>query len=74
MEEMENFAYPFCLFYREAKNGKKKARIFVNRHSRVLNAKAQTIQGYVTIFDEEEVTDKIISAVDKVFAETKHTT
>ena len=23
MEEMENFAYPFCLFYREANNGKK---------------------------------------------------
>ncbi len=58
----------------EAKNGKKKARIFVNRHSRVLNAKAQTIQGYVTIFDGQEITDKILSSVDKVYAEMKHTT
>ena len=53
----------------EAKNGKKKARIFVNRHSRVLNAKAQTIQGYVSIFDGKEVAVNIAEAVEKTFNE-----
>ncbi len=53
----------------EAKNGKKKARIFVYRGARVLYTKARTIQGYVTVFDDEKVADKIIEAVDKVNAE-----
>lgn len=53
----------------EAKNGKKKARIFVCRHARVLYAKAQTIQGYVSIFEGEEAADSILRAVQKVRAE-----
>lgn len=49
----------------EAKNGKKKARIFVNRHSRVLNAKAKTIQGYVSIFEGREALGEMLKAVEK---------
>ena len=47
----------------EARNGKKKEAIFVSRHSRILAAKAATLEGYVTLFDGEEVLDRILSAV-----------
>ena len=50
----------------EAKNGRGKARIFVNRRARVLYAKAQTIQGYVTLFEGEEVLEEMVRAVDQV--------
>lgn len=53
----------------EAKNGKKKARIFVNRHARVLYAKAQAIQGYVSVFEGAEAADKIKRAVNDVWNE-----
>ncbi len=58
----------------EAKNGKKKARIFVNRHSRVLYGKAQTLRGYVSVFDGTEITEKILRAVEKVRAEMEKQT
>ena len=53
----------------EAKNGKKKARIFVNRHARVLYAKAQAIQGYVSIFEGAEAADRIVKSAQKVWDE-----
>ena len=53
----------------EAKNGKKKARIFVNRHARVLYAKAQAIQGYVSVFEGAEAAGKIELAVNDVRSE-----
>jgi adenosine deaminase len=53
----------------EAKNGKKKAMIFVYKGARVLYTKARTIQGYVTVFDDEKIAGKIIEAVDKVNSE-----
>ena len=53
----------------EAKNGKKKARIFVNRHARVLYAKALAIQGYVSLFDGAEAADAIVQATEKVWNE-----
>lgn len=53
----------------EAKNGKRKARIFVNRRSPVLYAKAQAIQGYVSIFEGAEAADKIVAAAEKVWNE-----
>ncbi len=39
----------------EAKNGRYKCRIFVNRHSRDLLRKAQTLQGYVHFLEEEDL-------------------
>ena len=53
----------------EAKNGKKKAWIFVNRHARVLYAKAQAIQGYVSVFEGAEAAEKIKRAVNDVWDE-----
>ena len=53
----------------EAKNGKKKARIFVYRHARVLYTKAQTIQGYVSVFEGSEAAESIVRSVDKVWNE-----
>ena len=38
----------------EAKNSKHKALILISRHSRMLKAKAGTLQGYVTIFGPDE--------------------
>ena len=44
----------------EAKNGKRKAQIFVNGYSRALRAKAETLQGYAKIFrNNDEVVDLI---------------
>lgn len=54
----------------EAKNGKKKARIFVSRHARTLYSKAQTIQGYVSIFDGIEVIDDVAQWAEKIYKET----
>ena len=53
----------------EAKNGKKKARIFVCRHARILRAKAQTLQGYVRLFDGADASDEILEAVSSVMKE-----
>lgn len=54
----------------EAKNGKRRARIFVNRRCRVLRAKAQALQGYVRLFEGEEPLEEILAAVDSVWKET----
>ena len=53
--------------HNEAKNGKKKARIFVNRHAKVLYAKAQAIQGYVSIFDGAEAAEEIIDSAERIY-------
>ena len=50
----------------EARNGKWEARIFVNRHARVLYAKAQTIQGYVSVIDGTQDVDAILASVRRV--------
>lgn len=51
----------------EAKNGKREARIFVSRRAKVLYAKAQTIQGYVSVFDGEEAAESIMRSVERVW-------
>ena len=38
----------------EAKNGRGGCRIYVSAHSRTLRRKAQSLQGYVTVFREED--------------------
>ncbi len=50
----------------EAKNGKREARIFVYRRAGVLYAKAQAIQGYVSVFEDASVAAEIEKAVRKV--------
>ena len=51
----------------EAKNGKKKCRIFVSRHSRMLSRKAESLQGYVTMFSEgENVVDQVLPYLPKM--------
>jgi adenosine deaminase len=49
----------------EAKNGKKKAKIFVYRRSHALYDKAKALKGYVQIFDGDEITDTIIKAITR---------
>ncbi len=39
----------------EAKNAKYPCKIYADRHSRVLKAKSDSLEGYVTLFDEHEV-------------------
>lgn len=53
----------------EAKNGKREARIFVYRHARVLYAKAQMIQGYVSVIDGADSAGSIMQSVRKVKAQ-----
>ena len=51
----------------EARNGKKKAKIFVSRHAATLSAKARALQGYVTVFDGTEAAEDIIAATEKMW-------
>ncbi len=45
----------------EAKNSKYPCRTFVSRHSRVLRTKAESLEGYVTIFgDEDDVCAEVL--------------
>lgn len=49
----------------EAKMGKKKCRIFVSGNSRMLRNKAQSLQGYVTLFTEkDDRMDDILAFLD----------
>ena len=53
----------------EARNGKRKARIFVNRHAMSLYSKAQTLRGYTVIFESPDAADRILEAADDVWKE-----
>lgn len=50
----------------EARNEKHRAAIFVSRHSRLLAAKADTLEGYVTMIDGEEAADAVCESVEKM--------
>ena len=50
----------------EAKNGKREARIFVNRRARILCEKARAIQGYVSFIESREDADIILASVNRV--------
>ena len=52
----------------EASNGRQKCLIFVNRRSRVLKAKAVSLQGYVTLFmpEADGIVERIINASDEL--------
>ena len=45
----------------EANNARHPCRIYINGHARILKAKADSLEGYVTVFtDETEIIDRII--------------
>ncbi len=50
----------------EAKNGRYRAAIFVNRHSRILAAKAETLEGYVTMMDGAEAAEEILRKIESM--------
>ncbi len=49
----------------EAKNGKGKASIFVCSNSRGLKEKAESLEGYVTFFEDESAAEKVRQALQK---------
>ncbi len=52
---------PVSNLVQEAKNGKAKSKIYVNRKNENLNYKAKTLKGYITPFEiEENIANKII--------------
>ena len=57
----------------EARNGKRKARIFVNRHATSLYSKAQTLRGYTAIIESPDAADLILEAADQVWKEMQTT-
>lgn len=48
----------------DAKNSKYKSRTFISSHSRILKAKAASLQGYVTVCEDEKAADEILSYVN----------
>ena len=53
----------------EARNGKRKCHIFVSSRARMLRTKAQSLEGYCTLFDSPEVVRSILKAVDVCYPE-----
>ena len=49
-----------CNVIQEAKNAKYEGRIYVCRHSKLLYEKARSLEGYVTLFEGEEVAPRIL--------------
>ena len=57
----------------EARNGKGKSAIFVWSHCKVLRQKAQSLHGYVYLFDEENTLIDVIKKVQKSLESLKET-
>ena len=53
----------------EARNGKRKARIFINRHATSLYSKARTLRGYTAVIENAGASDQILEAVASVWDE-----
>ena len=53
----------------EARNGKRKARIFVSHHAVSLYSKAWTLRGYARIIEDPEAAGQILEAVGDVWDE-----
>ena len=52
---------PVSNLIQEAKNGKAKSKIYLNKHNRNLRHKARTLQGYITLFElKDNIWNKII--------------
>ena len=50
----------------EARNGKRKARIFINRHATSLYSKARTLRGYTAVIENADASEQILEAVASV--------
>jgi hypothetical protein len=59
--------YPACNFIQEAKNGKGKALILVWARSRTLREKANSLEGYINFFDEENSVSQQLQALRENF-------
>lgn len=55
----------------EAKNGKREARIFVNRRARILCEKARAIQGYVSFIEDKNSAEAILRDAQRVWEKMK---
>ena len=55
----------------EARNGKGKAAIFVWNHCKTLRQKAQSLHGYVYLFDEETTLVKILRKLQKEYGDLR---
>jgi hypothetical protein len=53
----------------EARNGKRKARIFINRHATSLYSKARTLRGYTAVIENADASEQILEAVASVWDE-----
>ena len=54
----------------EAKNGKRKCRIFVYQRARMLREKALSLQGYAVLFDEKtDLAARVREAVEAAWPE-----
>ena len=53
----------------EARNGKRKARIFINRHATSLYSKARTLRGYTAVIENAGASEQILEAVASVWDE-----
>ena len=53
----------------EARNGKRKARIFINRHATSLYTKAKTLRGYTAVIENADASEQILEAVASVWDE-----
>ena len=47
----------------EAKNGKGKSKIYVNKENTLLREKADTLEGYVVPFEMQDNQDNIVSKI-----------
>ena len=53
---------PVSNLVQEAKNGKGKAKIYVNSSVEILKQKAKSLRGYVTMFNEQnDIVEKILN-------------
>ncbi len=53
----------------EAKNGKRKAAIFVSRHAKMLSSKARTLDGYAAVLGDIPDASVIVRAIEHAYPE-----
>ena len=58
---------PVLNLIQEAKNGKAKAKIYINKQNRSLRGKARTLKGYVTSFEiQDEIWKTILEENEEI--------
>lgn len=59
--------WPISNLVQEAKNGKGKSQIYINKHSQILEEKAKLLKGYIETFGEDEnLKEHIIQKNEKI--------